>query len=76
MTLNKKIWLEGMYTMGKEHGHDIISEKPEISLVALESEIFNYIVQSDSYRKYSVVAEKQAKRAAQRVWRVVHDVEE
>lgn len=68
----KKVWLECMYIAGRDHGHDIISEQHDIEFVALEREIFKYLMECESYRKYSVAVENKSKQAAQRVWYVAH----
>ena len=75
MNFEKEAWLQGMYITGRDHGHDIISEQPDIEFVELESEIFNYLMKCENYRKYNVAVESKSKLAAQRVWYVAHGSE-
>ena len=72
MIINSSIWKEGMYLTGRDYGHELILEKPDIGLIELESEIFNHLMEFDEYRGFSKAIEKQSKLAAERVWHVNH----
>lgn len=61
-----------MYLTGRDYGHELILESPDIEYIELESEIFNFLMEEDSYRKYHQAVEKKARDAAKRVWYVKH----
>lgn len=70
----KGAWLEGMYLSGRDHGYEILAERPEITLIALESKIYNYLMEHEDYRQYFRAVDVRAKKAAERVWYVYHTV--
>lgn len=70
MNTNTQVWLQFMYENGKDFGFDIIQDNPDISSIALESEIYNYLISQDEYRNYHQLVDAKAKQAAERVFYV------
>lgn len=58
-----------VYWEGRDFGYEAIAEQPDINIVALESEIYNYLY--EVFRVQSVVNSCSI-QAAQRVWSVTH----
>jgi hypothetical protein len=72
MDHQKNMFFETMYITGRDYGHEIITEQSDIDYIALESEIYNYLMEFEAFRKYSVAVENKSKQAALRVWHVAH----
>jgi len=74
MSKHKEVWLQGIYISGRDYGHELISESPYMKYIELESEIFNFLMEEDNYRKYHRAVENKAREGARRVWYVKHGV--
>lgn len=70
MGMPKEDFLQGMYLVAKDYGFEFLDECPDITFVALESEIYNCLMEHDDYKRYYRAADVRARRAAERVWHV------
>lgn len=68
MNPSKNIWLDSIYTAGRDFGHQVVSEQPNIEFLELEIKIFNHLMEIDGFRKYHLIVEQKSKQAAQRAW--------
>ena len=64
MNQHKNEWLSIMYQSALIAGYGIYDENPDICEVELSSEIYNFLMQDPSYKKYQIAVDNRSKYAA------------